>query len=96
MSKYEKYLQDVNSYIKEGLNIKESCNKVVDDNKNLNLSKRSLYDYYLKQKSSDPNKFNMDLEANNFIPTDNWSHGWLKTDKASIFIKNDILSIFSW
>lgn len=34
------------------------------------------------------NQFGKDLEVNNFNDG-NWSHGWLKTDTASIFIKND-------
>lgn len=34
------------------------------------------------------NKFAEDLEANGFDPH-NWKHGWLKTDKTSIFVKNN-------
>lgn len=36
----------------------------------------------------DPDTFERDLDENNFTPPDNWSHGWLKTKEASIFIKN--------
>ena len=33
-------------------------------------------------------KFEETLDDNNFTPPENWSHGWLKTKEASIFIKN--------
>lgn len=34
------------------------------------------------------NQFEEKLSDNNFTPVENWSHGWLKTKEASIFIKN--------
>jgi hypothetical protein len=35
------------------------------------------------------NTFEDALDDNNFMPNDNWSHGWLKTKEASIFIRNE-------
>lgn len=40
---------------------------------------------YTKKKDS---TFEDALTENSFDPSDNWSYGWLKTDNASIFIKN--------
>jgi hypothetical protein len=34
------------------------------------------------------NTFHQKLEENNFTPPENWSHGWLKTKEASVFIRN--------
>lgn len=34
------------------------------------------------------NTFEQKLDESNFNPVDNWSHGWLKTKEASIFVKN--------
>lgn len=46
-------------------------------------------EYRLIQKyREDKDSFEEALDSNNFTPTDNWSHGWLKTKEASIFIKN--------
>lgn len=39
--------------------------------------------------SSGSNTFEEKLGEEGFAPPDNWSHGWLKTKGASIFIKND-------
>lgn len=39
--------------------------------------------------SSGSNTFEEKLGEEGFAPPDNWSHGWLKTKEASIFIKND-------
>ena len=48
------------------------------------------YEYPNKSKrKEDYNKFEQDLEKENFTPPENWSHWWLKTDWASIFVKND-------
>jgi len=32
--------------------------------------------------------FNVTLEESNLMPTDNWSHGWIKSKNASVFVKN--------
>jgi len=48
------------------------------------------YEYnYDRKKPEDYNKFEKDLENDKFTPPENWSHWWLKTEGASIFIKND-------
>jgi len=52
-----------------------------------------VYEYNKKEKE-DYNQFETNLEANNFAPPENWSHWWLKTKEASIFIKND--KTFDW
>lgn len=41
-----------------------------------------------RMKRNDPNLFEEKLAENNFVPTENWSHGWLKTKEGSIFIRN--------
>lgn len=45
------------------------------------------YDILMEYRE-DKNTFQQKLREGKFTPDDNWSHGWLKTKDASIFIKN--------
>lgn len=52
----------------------------------LDFHRRTISDFYNKTISD--NTFSKKLEENDFLEGAEWSHGWLKTKEASIFIKN--------
>ena len=52
------------------------------------LSKHQVFRLRKEYGIKKDNTFGVDLQANGF-EADNWSHGWLKTDNASIFIRNE-------
>ena len=47
---------------------------------------RTIQDYIVNNYK--PSVFELKLDDADFNPSSNWSHGWLKTKEASIFIKN--------
>jgi len=52
----------------------------------LEFNRKTICDFY--NKAIADNTFNKKLEENDFLAGAEWSHGWLKTKEASIFIKN--------
>jgi len=54
----------------------------------LGLSKNQVFRLRKKHGISKDTAFSKDLQECGFDP-DNWSHGWLKTERASIFIRNE-------
>ncbi len=53
---------------------------------NFEIHARTIQDFI--QRHYQPNVFEAKLEDSNFNVNSKWSHGWLKTKEASIFIKN--------
>ncbi len=63
----------------------EQLREAVEKQFGVKLSYDSIRKRMARMKKNDT--FEVELEKNNF--TGDWSHGWLKTDTASIFIRND-------
>lgn len=82
VNKLDPHKEEIMALSKSGL----SCSKIRDalkDKHGLDTSRKHIGIYLRNQ-----NKFAKDLSDNGFEPPENWSHGWLKTKEASIFIKN--------
>jgi len=85
-------MSKLNPYKKIILSLKEqgkSCRIISEHLKNQHnfaVSGRAIYAFL--QKNYKPNVFEAKLDDSNFNLNSKWSHGWLKTKEASIFIKN--------
>ena len=85
-------MSKLNPYKKIILSLKEqgkSCRIISEHLKNQHnfvVSGRAIYAFI--QKNYKPNVFEAKLDDSNFNLNSKWSHGWLKTKEASIFIKN--------
>jgi len=86
-SKYKKYKEEViNAQRVDGISALAACRNIA---KRDSVSLDSLYSYICsKNLTKLRNTFSEDLEDNNFVPQSNWSHGWLKGENSSIFVKN--------
>jgi len=85
-------MSKLNPYKKIIIALKEkgkSCRIISEHLKNefnFEIHERTIYDFI--QKHYTPSVFEEKLEQSNFNVNSKWSHGWLKTKEASIFIKN--------
>jgi len=85
-------MSKLNPYKKIIIALKEkgkSCRIISEHLKNefnFEIHERTIYDFI--QKHYKPSVFEEKLEQSNFNVNSKWSHGWLKTKEASIFIKN--------
>lgn len=83
---WNKYKEEIISLHKEG----NSSNQILDK---LQLEHGDIFpnssDRKIRKIISKNNTFENNLIENKFIPSDNWAYGWLKTEEASIFIKNN-------
>lgn len=84
-SKYEYLIPEVQQLYSTGMNTYSIATKLSAVH---GVSRGGFYDWLRKQNLKEPNNFETVLEANKFAPPEGWSHGWLKTEGASIFIKN--------
>jgi len=85
MSKLLPYKKIILSLKEQG----KSCRIISEHLKNQHnfvVTGRAVYDFI--QKHYKPSIFEEKLEQSNFNVNSKWSHGWLKTKEASIFIKN--------
>ena len=60
--------------------------KLLRDKYSISVDRKTINDFVIRSGSKDA--FAKKLEDNDFAMPDNWSHGWLKTKEASIFIRN--------
>ena len=86
-SKFKPFVSEIiNAQKSDGKSAMAICREIAKREK---LNFDSLYRYIKEKKLTKlRNTFSGDLEDNNFMPTNNWSHGWLKSENSSIFIKN--------
>ena len=85
LSKLEPYKEIIFSLKQKG----KSCRIISEHLKNefdFEIHSRTIFDFIKKHYTH--SVFESKLEESNFNPKSNWSHGWLKTKEASIFIKN--------
>lgn len=85
MSKLLPYKEIIFSLRQKG----KSCTIISDHLKkefDFEIHPRTILDFIKKHYT--PSVFESKLKESNFNPESNWSHGWLKTKEASIFIKN--------
>ena len=85
MSKLLPYKKIILSLKEQG----KSCRIIsehLENQHNFVVSGRAIHDFI--QKHYKPSIFEEKLEQSNFNVNSKWSHGWLKTKEASIFIKN--------
>ena len=85
MSKLNPYKQIILSLKQKG----KSCQIISDHLKkehDFEIHPRTIHDFLKKHYT--PSIFESKLEESNFNINSKWSHGWLKTKEASIFIKN--------
>tara|TARA_Y100001937_G_scaffold81826_1_gene110688 strand:+ start:1817 stop:2968 length:1152 start_codon:yes stop_codon:yes gene_type:complete len=85
LSKLEPYKEIIFSLKQKG----KSCRIISEHLKNefdFEIHPRTIFDFLKKHYTH--SVFESKLEESNFSPKSNWSHGWLKTKEASIFIKN--------
>ena len=85
MSKLLPYKKIIISLKEQG----KSCRIIsehLEKQHNFVVSGRAIHDFI--QKHYKPSIFEEKLEQSNFNVNSKWSHGWLKTKEASIFIKN--------
>ena len=85
LSKLEPYKEIIFSLKQKG----KSCRIISEHLKNefdFEIHPRTIFDFTKKHYTH--SVFESKLEESNFNPKSNWSHGWLKTKEASIFIKN--------
>jgi len=84
-SKYDYLRPEIDVMAKQGKNANAIAVKLSSIH---GLNKNSLYDWIRRKALVKLNTFENHLEDNNFTPPENWAYGWLKTEKGSIFIKN--------
>ena len=85
MSKLDPFKEIIISLRNKG----NSCRVISEhlkDNYGFEVHGRTINDFIIKNYV--PNVFESKLEDSNFNINSKWSHGWLKTKEASIFIKN--------
>jgi len=87
-SVYLPYKEQIQKWREEGLSIRGVVAEL--EKQGLDASFTGVR-YFLVEHlgNSNTNTFEAKLEEEGFTPPENWSHGWLKTKQASIFIKND-------
>ena len=84
-SKLEPYKDEIIQLRKEFKTFPEIAT-ILNSKYNSNFHRRTISDFHNKVTSE--NTFSKKLEENDFLANASWSHGWLKTKEASIFIKN--------
>lgn len=84
-SKYDYLRPEIEEMAKMGRNAHNIATKLSATH---GLNKASVYDWIRRKELVSYNAFEQDLDDHNFNPPENWSHGWVKTEKASIFVKN--------
>ena len=87
-SVYLPYKEQIQKWREEGLSIRGVVAEL--EKQGLDASFTGVR-YFLVEHlgNSNTNTFEAKLEEEGFTPPENWSHGWLKTKQASIFIKNE-------
>ncbi len=90
------YSEEIQNYVISRLEEIENNSKLAREvkdkfniDKEIDRVRRWISDVRKRNGLYTSNHFESDLEDHNFNPPENWSHGWLKTKQASIFIKND-------
>ena len=84
-SKLEPYKDEIIQLRKEFKTFPEIAT-ILNSKYGSNFHRRTISDFHNKVTSE--NTFSKKLEENDFLANASWSHGWLKTKEASIFIKN--------
>jgi len=84
-SKLLPYKVEILEMKKQGLNCVQ-ISKQLEKSYNISIHRRTVLDFLKKNEGLDV--FENKLEESNFAIPENWSHGWLKTKEASIFIRN--------
>lgn len=84
-SKLEPYKDEIIQLRKEFKTFPEIAT-ILNSKYGSNFHRRTISNFYNKAVSE--NTFDKKLEENDFLANASWSHGWLKTKEASIFIKN--------
>ena len=84
-SKLEPYKDEIIKLRKEFKTFPEIA-ETLSEKYGVNFHRKTINEFYKKIASE--NTFNKKLEENDFLSNARWSHGWLKTKEASIFIKN--------
>ena len=84
-NKLEPYKEEIMSLRESGMSA-EKIRVAIQQKHGIEVSRKHVYVFIANRSKQDA--FSKELEANDFEFVDKWSHGWLKTDGASIFIKN--------
>ena len=92
-SKWSIYSDEIKEQLAEGTSIRSTAKIILEKHGILNKHDWSTFRTYISRHkdeftSDTADAFEETLEDNNFTYPEGWEYGWLKTKKASVFIKN--------
>lgn len=89
-SKWTKYSDEIKEELSKGISYRSAAKAILEKHDIFNYKDWDAFRTYIRRNNDkcEVDAFEETLEDSNFSYPEGWEYGWLKTKKASVFIKN--------